>query len=189
MLSLLRGDPPDSFSLGSLPGAGTAQFQHDTAELVRTGDMEACPACSTCGLRVTGNSVCWSIVSRTTELVAASPAGAWYRDWNGHTRRILGEQLERLRAEILEESTLVFGPSDEFQSAKVEKDETGDKYILSLVAQGGQPITWFIDAHTLLPVRSVRPGVDGDLTTEYSRWKKGRGARYQNAEQLLADLV
>ncbi len=152
-----------------------AKLHCDGAELVRTGDMDGLAAVEQ--LWITRDGKFRMLVDRQQDnvLVAVSPTGAWYRDWNGHTRRILGEQLERLRTEILEESTLVFGPSDEFESATVRKDKAGDNYVLSLVAEGGQPITWFIDAHTFLPVRSVRPGVDEDLTTEYSRWKKGSG--------------
>ena len=42
---------------------------------------------------------------------------------------LLGEQLQRLRTQIFEESTLVFGPSSQFESAHVREDEAGNQYI------------------------------------------------------------
>ena len=137
------------------------KLHYDAVESVRTGDMDGLAGVEHLWIARDGKFRMLVDRQQDNELVAVSPTGAWYRDWNGHTRRILGEQLERLRTEILEESTLVFGPSDEFESATVRKDNAGDNYVLSLVAEGGQPITWFIDAHTYLPVKSIRPGVEG----------------------------
>lgn len=152
-----------------------ANSHSEVAELARTNNADGLRSVEHVWINREGSFRKLIERRQDNSVFVVGASGAWYRDWNGHVRPLAGEQLQRLRTEILEESTVAFGPSAKFESAQVRKDEASSEYILILAVEGGQPITWFIDAHTFLPVKSVRPGDDGELTTEYSRWQKALG--------------
>ena len=97
------------------------------------------------------------------------------RDWNSFVRHLEGEELKRLRTQIFETQTLLFGPpasaADENTPAKV-KDGLD---VVQVAAAGSLPVTWYIDPKTWLPVKSTRPGEDSTITSDYgsqiANWK------------------
>lgn len=104
----------------------------------------------------------------STELVF-TPGFAALRDWNGFVRQIQGKELNRFRTEIFEKSALVFGPPLHL-IATVSLSDDKKTYVLQTTPQNGAPITWYIDALSWLPVKSVRPGDDSEITTTYDGW-------------------
>src|SRR5438067_7069588 len=97
------------------------------------------------------------------------------RDWNGLVRHLQGEELKRLRTQIFETKTLLFGPpassANENAPAKVEDG----LYVVQRSAPGSLPVMWYIDPKTCLPVKSSRPGEDSTITSDYgsqiANWK------------------
>lgn len=119
-----------------------------------------------------------------TETVA-NYGSAWLKDWNGWVRALDGEQLKRLRTRIFEDRTLVFGPSDELLSARVSEDPDHKFYTLEITPEGGDPITWFIDRRTWLPVKAARPGEDEDLVTTYEGWQEFAGTKVPKTAHIV----
>ncbi len=102
--------------------------------------------------------------------LAATREFAKLRDWNGLVRDVQGKELSRLRTEIFEKTVTVFGPP--LQMPKIDVSQSDDKkmYLLRATPPGGAPMTWYVDAATWLPVKSVRPGDDSEITTTYEDW-------------------
>lgn len=97
------------------------------------------------------------------------------KDWNGWVRNIEGKEMERLQSAIAETQAVLFGPSNELETAEVSRTSDGNSYILRYKPQGGLETSWYIDAKTFLPIRSVRPGEDTEISTTYSAWKVVNG--------------
>ena len=93
------------------------------------------------------------------------------RNWNGFLRGVEGEELSRWQAAVFEASVLVFGPPQQLEQAEVSKSEDGKLYLLKVAAPGGKAVIWSVDAQSWLPVKSVRPGEDSEITTTYSEWR------------------
>ncbi len=91
------------------------------------------------------------------------------RDWNGYVWDVRGKELARLRTEIFERSAIIFGPPVHMPEAVVSQTEDKTRYMLRTTLEG-VTITWYIDAATWLPVKSVRPGDDSEITTTYADW-------------------
>ena len=104
-----------------------------------------------------------------TELVV-TPQSVKLRDWNGFVRDIQGNELSRLRTEIFEKSVIAFGPPGQMPETAVSQTDDKNSYLLRTTPSGGPPIAWYIDATTWLPVKSVRPGDDSEITTSYENW-------------------
>ena len=106
-----------------------------------------------------------------SEIVVSGHA-AIRRDWNGWLREIKGQELRRIQASIFETRALVFGPPRPQESTKAEVSRSEDRsaYILRLTPPEGATVTFWLDATTLRPLKSVRPGEDGDIITTYVRW-------------------
>jgi len=104
-----------------------------------------------------------------TELVVTAQF-AELRDWNGFLRDVQGKELNRLRTEIFEKSVIAFGPPMELPQPVVSQSDDKKLYLLRTVPPGGAPMTWYVDATTWLPVKSIRPGDDTEITTTYSEW-------------------
>ena len=109
-----------------------------------------------------------------TELVV-SPEFAKLRDWNGFVRDMQGKELSRLRTEIFEKSVMVFGPPAHMPNATVSQSDDKKLFVLQTTPPDGAPMTWFLDAGTFLPVKSVRPGDDSEVTTTYADWLSDQG--------------
>jgi hypothetical protein len=112
------------------------------------------------------------------ELVLADPINE-RRDWNGFVREIRGKELERLRTLGLERWMLVFGPAPNEAILRPAVSLSDDKksYLFRVAADGALPITWTIDAQTMLPTKSERPGEDSVITSYYSDWQELAGQR------------
>lgn len=94
------------------------------------------------------------------------------RDWNGWVRRLEGQELERVITAVDEERILAFGPPEEMESAEISGSSDHTAYMLRYKPEGGWTTTWYIDAKTFLPLKSVRPGDDSEITTTYSDWRR-----------------
>jgi hypothetical protein len=92
------------------------------------------------------------------------------RDWNGFVRDLQGKELSRLRTKIFEKSVILFGPPTEMPELTVSQSDDNKTYLLRTTPAGGLALTWYVDAATWLPVKSVRPGDDGEITTTYDEW-------------------
>jgi hypothetical protein len=97
------------------------------------------------------------------------------KDWNGFLRRLEGEELGRLRTGVFETSVLAFGPPKSMQGATVSQSDDHAFYLLKMTPPGGKPVTWYVDAKTFLPSKSVRPGEDSEVTTSYEDWREMNG--------------
>src|SRR5256885_8904372 len=97
------------------------------------------------------------------------------RDWNGFVRNIQGQELSRLRAAIFENEATVFGPPEQMSQAIVSQTDDHQFYLLQTHAPGGATLTWYVNAKTWLPVKSVRPGEDSEITTVYEDWQAADG--------------
>jgi hypothetical protein len=102
------------------------------------------------------------------------------RDWNGFVRDVQGQELSRLRTEIFEKSVIVFGPPLQMPELAVSHSSIsrGDEkkiYVLRTTPAGGAPLTWYLDTATWLPIKSVRPGDDTEITTSYEEWLPASG--------------
>jgi len=102
------------------------------------------------------------------------------RDWNGWVRKVEGQELERFVTGVEEERVLAFGPPKAMNSAEVSESDdhlSGDHaaYLLRYKPEGGWTTTWYLDAKTFLPLKSVRPGDDSEITTTYSDWRDASG--------------
>jgi hypothetical protein len=100
------------------------------------------------------------------------------RDWNGWVRKVEGQELERFTTGVDEERVIAFGPPQEMGSAEVSELSEGSDhstYLLRYKPEGGWTTTWYIDAKTFLPLKSVRPGDDSEITTTYSDWRSANG--------------
>jgi hypothetical protein len=97
------------------------------------------------------------------------------RDWNGWVRKVEGQELERFTTEVSEERVIAFGPPREMESAEVSESSDHLAYLLSYKPEGGWTTTWYIDAKAFLPLKSVRPGEDSEITTTYSDWRNAGG--------------
>jgi Aspartyl protease/PDZ domain len=93
------------------------------------------------------------------------------RDWNGYVRDVQGKELSRLRAAIFEKSAITFGPPPLMPDVVVSQSDDKKLYLLHTTPAGSAPLTWYIDAVTWLPVKSVRPGDDTEITTTYDDWR------------------
>lgn len=107
--------------------------------------------------------------------IVVTPQFAQQRDWNGFVRKLQGKELNRLRTEIFEKSVILFGPPTEMPETLLSTNiasQSDDKkmYMLQTTPAGGEPMTWYVDAATCLPVKSVRPGDDSETTTTYEEW-------------------
>lgn len=92
------------------------------------------------------------------------------RDWNGFVRTVTGKELSRLRTEIFEKRIILFGPPMQMPETTVSQSEDKKIYVLRATPDGAAPLTWYVDAATWLPVKSVRPGDDTEITTTYEEW-------------------
>src|SRR5580700_6816917 len=97
------------------------------------------------------------------------------RDWNGWVRKVEGQELERFTTGVNEERVIAFGPPQEMGSAEVSESSDHSAYLLRYKPEGGLTTTWYIDAKTFLPLKSVRPGDDSEITTTYSDWRNTNG--------------
>jgi hypothetical protein len=97
------------------------------------------------------------------------------RDWNGFVRPVEGAELSRLRTAVFESSVLAFGPPKLMLEAEVSQSDDRKLYVLKVTAPEGKPITWYVDAGTFLPVKSVHPGDDSEITTVYEDWRSMDG--------------
>jgi Aspartyl protease/PDZ domain len=97
------------------------------------------------------------------------------RDWNGWVRKVEGQELERFTTGVDEERVIVFGPPQEMRSAELSETSDGSAFLLRHKPEGGWTTTWYIDAKTFLPLKSVRPGEDSEITTTYSDWRNTNG--------------
>ena len=109
-----------------------------------------------------------------SEVVLTASGGARL-DWNGWLRKLEGRELERWRSVAYEAHTLAFGPSGRMAQAEVSVSDDKKSYVLRFTPEGGAPMTWCIDAKTFLPTRSVRPGWDTEVTSDYSDWREMNG--------------
>ena len=105
------------------------------------------------------------------------------RDWNGFLRRIEGRELERLKSEISERAAIAVGPTSPSPGASVERMSDG-RLIFRETPAGGREIVWTIDAQTDLPIQSVRPGDDTEITTTYSDWRNTGGRKLPYREHV-----
>jgi hypothetical protein len=92
------------------------------------------------------------------------------RDWNGFVRNLQGKELSRLRTEIFEKTVIIFGPPMQMPESVVLQTDNKKLYLLRTTPAGGEPMTWYVDAATWLPMKSVRPGDDSEITTSYEEW-------------------
>ena len=97
------------------------------------------------------------------------------RDWNDWVRRVEGQELERFITEVDEEKIIVFGPPTDMRMTNVSESSDHSAYLLQYKSQAGWATTWYIDAKTFLPLKSVRPGDDSEITTTYSDWRNVNG--------------
>jgi hypothetical protein len=97
------------------------------------------------------------------------------RDWNGWVRKVEGLELERFTTGVDEERVIALGPPPEMGSAEMSESSDGSAYLLRYKPEGGWTTTWYIDAKTFLPLKSVRPGEDSEITTTYSDWRNASG--------------
>ena len=97
------------------------------------------------------------------------------RDWNGWVRKVEGQELDRFTTGVNEERVIAFGPPREMESATVSESSDHSAYLLRYKPEGGWTTTWYIDAKTFLPLKSVRPGEDSEITTTYSDWRNAGG--------------
>jgi hypothetical protein len=97
------------------------------------------------------------------------------RDWNGWVRKVEGQELERFTTGLDEERVIAFGPPQEMGSAEVSESSDHSAYLLRYKPEGGWTTTWYIDAKTFLPLKSLRPGEDSEITTTYSDWRNVNG--------------
>jgi Aspartyl protease len=102
---------------------------------------------------------------------------AMRRDWNGFVRAVQGRELSRLRTEILERRLTVFGPPTEMPEAAASLTDDKKMYLVRMTPPGGSPMTWFVDTTTWLPVKSVRPGDDSEITSTYEDWRETGGVK------------
>jgi hypothetical protein len=102
--------------------------------------------------------------------VVVTPQAAELRDWNGFVRAVQGKELSRLRTEIFEKRVIVFGPPTQMPEASVSQSDDKKAYLLQTAPPGGVAMTWYVDATTWLPAKSVRPGDDTEITTTYDDW-------------------
>jgi Aspartyl protease len=97
------------------------------------------------------------------------------RDWNGWVRKVEGQELERFITGVDEERVIAFGPPQEMGSAELSESSDHSAYLLRYKPEDGWTTTWYIDAKTFLPLKSVRPGEDSEITTTYSDWRNTDG--------------
>jgi hypothetical protein len=97
------------------------------------------------------------------------------RDWNGWVRKVEGQELARFTTGVDEERVIAFGPPQEMGSAEVSEGSDHSAYLLRYKPEGGWTTTWYIDAKTFLPLKSVRPGEDSEITATYSDWRNTNG--------------
>src|SRR5580700_352263 len=97
------------------------------------------------------------------------------RDWNGWVRKVEGQELERFTTGVDEERVIAFGPHQEMASTEVSESSDHSAYLLRYKPEDGLTTTWYIDAKTFLPVKSMRPGDDSEITTTYSDWRNANG--------------
>src|ERR1700685_3260745 len=97
------------------------------------------------------------------------------RDWNGWVRKVEGQELERFTTGVNEERVITFGPPREMESAEVSESSDHSAYLLRYKPAGGWTTTWYIDAKTFLPLKSVRPCGDSESTTSYSDCRNAGG--------------
>jgi hypothetical protein len=97
------------------------------------------------------------------------------RDWNGWVRKVEGQELERFTTGVDEERVIAFGPRREMGSAEMSESTDHSTYVLRYKPDGGWTTTWYIDEKTFLPLKSVRPGDDSEITTTYSDWRNAHG--------------
>ncbi len=97
------------------------------------------------------------------------------RDWNGWVRDVKGQELKRLRSAIWESDVAVFGPPARLEQAEVLASEDGKTLLLRSVVPGGMSVTWYVDAKSWMPVKSLRAGEDSEITTTYEDWRLESG--------------
>jgi hypothetical protein len=97
------------------------------------------------------------------------------RDWNGWVQRVEGQELERFVTGVEEEKVIAFGPPMEMARAELSNSSDPSVYLLRYKPEGGWTTAWYIDAKTFLPLKSVHPGDDSEITTTYSDWREANG--------------
>jgi Aspartyl protease/PDZ domain len=97
------------------------------------------------------------------------------RDWNGWVRKVEGRELERFVTGVDEERIIIFGPPKQMESAELLESSDHSAYVLRYKREPGWTTTWYVDATTYLPLKSVRPGDDSEITTTYSDWRNASG--------------
>src|SRR5438876_9610279 len=85
------------------------------------------------------------------------------RDWNGFVRTLRGKELERWRTAAFESAVIAFGPPQRIREAAVSQSPDHTAYLAHITPPGGAPMTWYVDAQTWLPVKSIRPGEDSEI--------------------------
>ncbi len=108
-------------------------------------------------------------------LSSGHPQIAYERDRNGWLREIRGKQLERVMTAWAERRALLFGPTNAASNVVVESTDAGKTLILKSDPKFATPITWYLDAKTFLPAKSVKAGEDSEITTTYSDWRAESG--------------
>jgi hypothetical protein len=110
------------------------------------------------------------------ELVATG-ALARRRDWNGWVREVQGLELSRLRTQILERRITLFGPPAIVSASITLQAGDQNTCLVRMTPPDSAPITWTVDTTTWLPLKSVRPGDDSEISTLYQDWTHTRGIR------------
>ncbi len=117
--------------------------------------------------------------------VLLTPQGGWMRDWNGFVRDLEGVELRRLRTEAFNTRVLGFGPPAELETATVRR--TGENWVLTYTPAGGVATAWYIDRHTLLPVKSVvHESATSRVATTYADWREVRST-FQPQQVRIAE--
>lgn len=103
------------------------------------------------------------------------------RDWNGWIREVKGMTFDRLRAELEETRTLLFGPGATMIFADGVKHVEGAYALVDgdRAKTKKRVAVWYIDQKTFLPLRSVRDGEDNaTITSTYSDWTAQQGVLF-----------
>jgi hypothetical protein len=136
---------------------------------------------------VTGAGEYRRVVDRTLdheEIVLAGRVAA-HRDRNGFVRNLRGKELERWRTAAFESAVIALGPPPQMTDGSVSRSEDQATYQLRVIPPGGAPMTWQVDARTWLPVQSVRPGEDSEVTSIYEDWGGKAGVRTPQRARIV----
>jgi len=151
------------------------KVQPGTAALVSTSTEDGIPG--NVAEWVTTSGAYRAVVKREfdeQEIVVNSRI-AIRRDWNGFLRPLQGQELARQHTAAFEKQVLAFGPEPQMQATASLSDDK-KTYALKFTPSGGVTITWYVDAQSWLPLKSVQPNnEDGEITSTYSEWREAGG--------------